>query len=548
MALSGDRCRCGAALPVSDSSLLTCPACGRVTRADDELDRPDWTMSSPPLLDDESPLDDRVPWVGRSLETTTVARRAKGCGLLVVGVVFLVALAIAINGFVSIRSHTDADRAERSGDRIVVAGSVVPLGAGAPVDVLAVVQDYTDASHQYLARLDLRGRKVMQRWRSPELPSGTDRVHAQLAGTDIVVAFDDQLWVLDAARGATRWKATLSSQVASDCDRCLAVVDDHVVVRTVDAYLTGYGIGGTEPLWHRRLASTSAGLVMLGSTLAAVDESPDVPGAIVRSIDPKTGADGVVYRPVCRTSDPARASIPLSLGDAVQSVPGTGDAVSVSAYGDGCVVRWEVATGTLRWATRVDGLTFVDGRTTVLSAEDLVVARSGGGLLHVDLTTGATRSLDVGSRQTARPALLVGRQILAWTTAASGGAPGGLEAFDLASGRQQWGARLPGDPAPATVGTEEVLSGTKGRAVLVPGANRVDVVIFTAADHRVDIGRLDLITGAVDLRPPLPLPTRYDRAQVSLTGEAAAEGTLVVTVDDVLERIDPASGAIATYP
>lgn len=545
MGSTGGRCRCGSTLSSPDAvGLVTCGSCGRVTRAD-EPDLGEWTGSSAPP-DRGLPVDERVPWVGRSLDTATAGRRARGCGLAMVGVVFVVALGIATAGFLRIR-NTAGDVASSGNARIVVAGSVVPLGADGPVDVMAVVQDYTDASHRYLVRLDLSGRRIVERWRSPELPPGIDRVHARLVGSTLVVAFDDRLWVLDADRGTRRWEAKLGSQVRAGCGACLTVAGDRVVVRTADAYLTGFGLDGPQPLWRRRLASTSAGVTVLGDTLVAVDDSPDVPGAKVRSIDPATGLEGVIFRPVCPSTDPARTPIPLASGDAVLAVPGTGDAVSVSAYGDGCAVRWEVATGTLRWATRIDGVTSVDAGTALVSSTDLVVSRPGGGLLHIDLPTGAVRALDSGPGVQARPALLVGRQVLAWTETPQGTA-GGLEAFDLVAGRQQWAARLPGDPVPASAGIARAPTGDSPRAVLVRDAGQVDVTIFTEADRRLDVGRLDLASGSVELAPPRQYRTRYDRTAGPLSVEATGAGTVVVTVEGLLERIDASSGDIVTYP
>lgn len=545
MASSGGWCRCGSELPSPDAvGLVTCRSCGTVSRSEESVDGA-LVVPPPSGFDGTSSIDERVGWIGRSLETDTAARRARGCGLAALAVVFLVALAIAAVGFNRARTSPDRAAAGRS-NRIVIEGSVVSLDDGDPSDVIAVVQDYTGASHRYLARLRVGGGRISEQWTSPELPQGIDRALARRAGDGIVVAFGDQIWNLDAARGTRRWNAALSDQVDATCARCLVVIGDRVVVRTADAYLSGFSIGAPASPWRRRLASSDATVEVLDGRLVAVDESPDAPGATVRSVDPATGQDSIVFRPTCPSPDPAKTPVLLSLDDAVRSVPGTGDAVSTSAYGDGCVVRWEVATGTRRWATRIEGLTSVASGSVLVSPTDLVFASAAGQVGQVDLATGAARMLDAGPGVQARPASLIGRRLLAWTT--TGTEEHGLAALDLAQGRQEWSIDLADGAVPLGASTPVALDADAAHAVLVIDRERAVLATFRGEDLLVGLAPIDLATGITGSTRSLPLRTRYAGSVPLLTVESKGSGQLLATIDTALAAIDVGSGWITTYP
>ncbi len=527
MASRWEQCRCGATLPDADVvGLITCPSCGRVSHAD------------------EAP-DNRVRWVGRSLETATVVRRAKGVALVALIGLFFVASTIAFLGFRRVQREA-AGRSGAHRSRIVVAGSVLPLDERDSSDVVAVVQDYTDTSHRYVARLRIDADRITERWTSPELPGGTDRVDAVLTGRSLVVAFSDRVWSLDAEGGGARWRAKVSDQIPSGCATCLAVVGDRVLVRTADAYLTGFRLATPSSPWRRRLVSTGAQLAVVGQQPVVVDESPDLPGAIVQPFDAATGAEALPFRPECPAPD--RLTIGLNLGDEVRTVPGSGDAISISAFGDGCVVRWDLATRTVRWASRIDGLTDVDRTATVMSASDLALATAGGRLVHVDLATGAARFLDAGPGVQARPSRLVGRRLLAWTIAAAGAGGGGLQAFDLASGAQQWAAQLPNDSLPLTAGAPAALSPDHPRGLLSVAGARVEIIVLAAQGQRLDIGQVDLATGFITFGDPLSYRTRYGAQASSVGLVAERDGNVLITVDDQLERIDASTGMVTTYP
>lgn len=474
-----------------------------------------------------------------------MARRAKGCGLIVVVLLFLVASAVAFIGFRRVQRES-AGRANSRSSRIVVAGSVVPLTRGDPSDVVAVVQDYTEASHRYLARLRVGADQITEVWSSPELPAGTDRVEAVLAGRSLVIAFGDRVWLLDAERGSARWRTKASDQIPSGCSTCLAVAADRVLVRTADAYLTGFRLDSPSSLWRRRLVSIDAGLAVVGPQPVVVDASPDLPGAVVQLVDPATGVQGVVFRPECPAA--GKPTIGLNLGDEVRVVPASGDAISISAYGDGCVVRWDVATRTVRWASRIDGLTDVDRRSTVTSSTDLAMASTDGRLVHVDLATGVARFLDVGPGLRGRPADLVGRRLLVWSLPTQGAGGGGLQSFELGSGAQLWAAQLPDGATPMTDAVPVALSSEQPRALLSTDGNRADVVILGAEEHRLDIGRVDMATGFITLVDPHQYRTRYGVRASSLGFVAAGDGVVLITVDDLLERIDASTGRVTSYP
>ena len=121
---------------------------------------------------------------------------------------------------------------------------------------MAVVQTYEDSDTvRRIARLGFSDTASTVKWSSE--PLGRDAYRAEIAvvGDTLFAGVEDQLLALDAATGATRWKTTMRDKVTVGCAGCFAAVQGRLVVRTTDAYVTGYGTASNEILWSRRLNS-----------------------------------------------------------------------------------------------------------------------------------------------------------------------------------------------------------------------------------------------------------------------------------------------------
>ncbi|MEZ5177542.1 MAG: PQQ-binding-like beta-propeller repeat protein [Acidimicrobiales bacterium] len=208
-----------------------------------------------------------------------------------------------------------------------------------------------------------------------------------IEGDHLYAAVGDEVRLLSLATGAETWRATLTDKVTTRCASCFAVVQKKLVVRTDDAYLTGFQASSNEPLWSRRLNSTQAA-PSAGGNLLLVDDNatPSEPGA-VETLDPATGRAARRFTPVCPPSDDNPYPGRFGAGDPVVAVPGTGDLVALFGSSTGCVVRWESASGTQRWTLSVTGDFSIGDEPPLVSDRDLVFG-SYGSLIHVDLGSG----------------------------------------------------------------------------------------------------------------------------------------------------------------
>lgn len=588
---------CGAMLPLPDlSGLVTCPSCGRQKRVKpptlgtpapqpDPLDpgpaaAPDRLPDPPPMGDGGWPAPPVLApgpggqdWTippgggpgysgGASASGTSADRTVKvsgakalGCGCLPGLVVLIVLGAI---GFIvfrasdSVRESIDRATGGGSSDLMAISGTATVLGSGdgGSADLVAIVQD-NSSSERTVTRFSLSSAGPKVRWTGPTTGGDTYDIEVAQLGSTLFVGAGDELWALDAGTGARRWSAPLSDVTTRGCADCFAVVDGTLVVRTQDAEVAGYREASGEPLWSRRLESPSGSVSVAGDLLIVSDDPVEPDQGGTTTVDPATGE---VLRTVRLTCPGAPGGggydLVMGVGNAIRPVPGSTDVVGVFGSGDGCVVRWDPASGAVRYAARVEDISSVDAERVLLSGRDLVFGTYSEQLLHVDLASGRSARLTIGEDLSVDPLRIVGRTLLAGTTTTRGTAKGGLAAWDLETNEGRWDVRLPSGAQPVSPDSSDALFEGAPRSLVVPAGQGASLFTFDGTTRAVTVEALDLATGERTEVSRTEWPSRYSRSGTpSLEVEGVTPTRVVFSVDGLLQSMATSGeGAITTFP
>ena len=601
MAGSGICASCGGGLPEADAlGLITCPGCGAVTKLAGSTP----TLDQPPPLAGEPAAPPGAPPEAPSLQgwpappvaapppggqwappagvagapptpppPSSAAGRGKGeggrwndgaartgrrIGCAAVPVAIAAVVVFAVVGAVrscDIDGVTPSADGTGYGSAMTLSGSgTVRPSDGGDADVVMGQQD-TEGSQttRTIARISIGAQGSTLRWTSEPLDESASRVEAAEAGGTVFAGVDDQLYALDAKTGETQWKTTLRDKLTAGCEDCFAVVGGHLIVRTTDAYVTAYGTRTAAPQWTKRLVSASGSVSVVGDRLFFVDEPESGDGAApVLLVDPADGKTIRATTPRCPTSDRTPWDLVMSAGDQVRGVPGGQDVYAVFGFGDACVVRWNPANGTVRWTSRLTGLSSFDEDEIIGTRQDLVLGSSGNVMVAIDLTTGKARQLAVTGDIDPTPSQIVGRTLVALTVTTRGTPKGGMAAWDLVTGERLWANASLGGAQPVSEGpnhSSDALFDGSPRSLLVPVGDGLDAFVFEGTDRTFSVAPVDLETGELGTEVRRGFLTRYDSGTVSLTIEGRSGDRLVVSIDNLLQSI-PVSGrgAVVSYP
>ncbi|MCB0972839.1 MAG: PQQ-binding-like beta-propeller repeat protein, partial [Acidimicrobiales bacterium] len=417
---------CGSMLPLPDlDGHATCPSCGRTTRSEPtrssppaerapdgpadavgassvdapetggpRADGPDDALAATLAAAGQRPLRPPPDWSERS-------RPGRGCVIAAFAGVVLFVAGVAVFAFSSAQDDLRArlDPSYSPYDDLLVLGGTAQLldvGGDGP-EVIVTVQE-TDGGDlvRRLARIRFADGEAEVVWQSG--PIADDAHRAQVAAYDdtLFVGIDREVAALELDTGETRWRAEVRDDVASGCEGCFAVVGGRLVVRTADAYLTAFGPASSEQQWSRRLGSVAASTSVAGDRLVVVDE-PEAPGVAASAVvvDPATGRDGAATSPSCPAPEWSPRPLGLTVGDEVHAIPGSDDVVAAFGFGDGCVARWNPGDSSVRWATPVEGVSSIDDDAVVVDEAVMAFAETGGGVVAVDLETGAVATMEL---------------------------------------------------------------------------------------------------------------------------------------------------------
>ncbi len=560
---------CATVLPPADvDGLSVCPSCGRVDRsvADErarlaaeqakaEADRPQINSSITIDLGDLSKIEGLSTFEGTGEAVKDAAVTTAKVGCIVPIIIFVVMGIIGFSVFRSLSSDNAfksiIDSATGKGDLLPLSSSVMQAQTDAKgtTDLVLEVQD-NGASERMVMRMTIGPDGTKELWRSKPLPANAYNLTTARAGNTLFVGAADQLRALDWRTGEERWRTTLSDKVENACESCFDVVGDGVLVRTTDAVISMYGPTSSEARWSRRLASAQGRASVVNGAIYLVDDAAKSSDpAPVATLDPPTGKVLRSAAPTCKPADGEPWTLAMDAGDRVHGVPGTKDLVAAFGFGSTCVMRWDPATGGVRWARALADISSFDQDKVVVQGKWLVLASSSGSY-RVDLSSG--QPLALAKPADANPegrARVFGGVVVVPITSTRGSTKAGFAGWDLASGRLLWSVLLKGDShimdTDANRSSTTLFPGATG-SVLV--ANRGQARLVTFAENKAMLVQdLNLRTG--DLGSPDARNYAYSWSGTpSITWEHDDPDAILVNVDSKLQRIPlTGTGKIVTY-
>lgn len=581
---------CGAALPDADPlGLITCASCGSVTKlgmeptvspipppappgpqgSTTDSGWPAAPVAAPPPSQWANPAPvagapatvsaGPRPSGGSSAARSSSKTRKIGCSLgplIAIGAIIFGIVTVVRSCDTTSISDTIRDSLETDDNTISLSGTAVVLPEkGGGGDVATVIQTYENSeSARRIARIGFSDSGSTLRWSSEPLGDQAYRAEIALVGDTMFAGVEDQLYALDAATGKTRWKTTMRDQTTIGCPSCFAAVDDRLVVRTTDAYVTAYGTASNEVLWSRRLNSPSGSVSVVRNQLFVVDDGED-PSTLtpVSQVDPTNGKTIRTTTPSCPETEDGHWRTELSPGDPIRLVPGSTDVMAVFGFGDGCVVRWSPATGRAKWTSRLTGLSSFDQQDIVVGREDLAMTNSNGQVVSVALATGVGQVLALPPDTSAQVGAIVGRTAVAYTSTTRGTPRGGLAGWDLTSGKRLWAQTDLGTAQPVSnspYGTSDALFDGSPRSLLVPFGGGVNVFVFEGSEHTFAVAPVNLANGKLGTQVRRAYLTRYDSGGTpSLTVEGTDGDQLVISIDNLLQTIPiDGTGPVVSYP
>ncbi|CAN5469414.1 hypothetical protein BH10ACT1_BH10ACT1_36680 [soil metagenome] len=566
---------CGTVLPLPDAAgVIRCPSCSRVAWTEDPSDPygPEGPAPTPapnpftaPSSGAAPPFATWTPGPATSAWATTATSGPKprpdsshpgnrvGCAITLVIVIAVIgAVTAAIIGVSSGSGPFAALQASKiypsSGSTIVVPGEA------SSTDLITLATDNGDGSQRKLIRVVIDGSGGKETWKSAALPKDLYSAQLVIDGDDLWVGGQNHLLLLSLRTGVQKWEATLPDNLTTGCRSCFTVIGSTLVVRTDDAYVTGYSAASNESRWSHRLQNAAGGISIAGPALYVVDD-PAKPQDLTQAVqlDPATGNVLKAFTPTCPAGESAPYPIEMGGGDPIAAVPGSTDVVSWFGSGYGCVTRIDTTTGKARWATSLPNGNYPDPDDggAVIDDTHLLIRQPSAPPIQVDLATGKVRLLEAMPDAQAAPTAIVGTTILGTTTSTRGSAKAGLAAWDLNTGKRLWDRRLPGDSEPVSSGryrSSDALFDGESRTLLVTGGKTVRLVTFSG-DRTIEIQALDVATGDLGTAVDATLHSRYGTAGTpSLAVESVTPERLVLGVDSIVEVLDLRTGTASSWP
>lgn len=420
---------CGRELPPHDpSGAVTCVGCGRVSTP--PAGPP--PVYPPPIHQPVQPPAGPPSRTGRS---TAWIATAIVVPVVLVAFIGAIAIGLVLGGSERARGPGGATTlSSMSADQV----SVLPGEPGEPTEVLALVQGSgADYAKQSLARVRLDGTQGDDAivWRSDPVESFLDTSVVRLAGNRVFVATGDQLQLLALDTGDTRWTAELPDRLGTNCDDCVQLAGDALLVRSYDGTLSRFAPDSPQPTWIHRLERPEAPLIVAGDQTVVIDVPVGASSPQVQALDAATGEVAMSTPLSCQPVDEDMAS--YSSGP-VAPIPGSDDLVAIIGSDAGCFARIDPAAGTTTWSTGFDDRFDTAAGDAVLLDEHHLVVTNASGLLGVDLDSGTATTMDELPDLRVEPNRILDGHVIAETTTERGSPRPGLASFDLSSGRSDW--------------------------------------------------------------------------------------------------------------
>ena len=449
---------CGASVEMTGNS-GSCMYCGTtVERQQSTGDNPRFTVTQ---LGSSSP-----PAPSYSTFSQPAAPR-RGVGLLIVGIVLaltcgVIGAAAGLFMYLGGRATSGAPPVERGTTAVaeapVAPAAPSPVGEQAPLagdvninemiaglprdgageDLLAYV---TNSADQSILVVLIDGGSLAPRWQSQPLSKEAYQGRSAVGQDMLYLTDHERLLALRLSDGAVAWEAALVAE--PNCDECLRLVKDHVVVAQKDGSIQGFDARSGQRSWSITQDEPPRRLPVVGDRLVLLQPA-EKNGKLISLVDPASGKEAQRIEPTCpNKSFPDQDERPDLHSPMLFTADGK-TMYTTFGFFSHCAQRWDLASGKLLWQTPLDEdlpSTWGGDDGPILSEEAIVFAfeqGDEGALWALDTASGELRKLAAQKKYRYTPVAARDGVVIALTWPTWDTEKQSLLGLDAKTGEQRW--------------------------------------------------------------------------------------------------------------
>jgi outer membrane protein assembly factor BamB len=216
---------------------------------------------------------------------------------------------------------------------------------GAGEDLLAYVNNSGD---QGISVALIDGGSLAPRWKSQPLSKEAYQGRS-VVGQDMLYLTDhERLLAVRLSDGAVAWDAALVAE--PNCDDCLRLVKNHVVVVQKDGSIQGFDAQSGQRSWSITQDDPQRKLPVVGDRLVLLQPAGKN-GRLLSLVDPVTGKEAQQIEPTCpNKSFPDQVERPDASSPMLFSADGKTMYITFGFFSH-CAQGWDLASGKLIWQT-----------------------------------------------------------------------------------------------------------------------------------------------------------------------------------------------------
>jgi outer membrane protein assembly factor BamB len=525
-----------------DTTITRCPSCGAPINMGETRGTCDYCET---VVERQNTTAGGEPKFVR-VHVGTARKRAKtppsnagnGCMVaLLAGVFLFVGTILVASGTIPIAPLTSALGITNQGwplfgpERITDLVRVVPRDAAD--DMLVFIDRDEDVT---LGLIDSTGRAL--RWQSAPLSKDGRQAVLALGPDTVYLADQTRLLALRLLDGTPAWQTTLPVELPSSCDRCLTLLNDHLIAWQKDGTVQAFDTRNGQTAWSRRLEGSPRPLVAAGGWLAVGQPAEGQTGGEIQLLDPSSGEVARRITPGCARNEEGDEAefyadsffLPTDDGAAL---------LALFDNWDGCAQRWNLDADGPAWQTWLEGDSAPSswGERQVIMDRGRLFFVNDGVLSKLDTATGAVNLLVSDDEYTLVPLFARDDIVVVKATPDWDYSRHSLWGIDATTGARRWQYDVAAKEWFGDSGFNE------WGAQLTPGG--VAVVLAPGDSRELIVERLDLKTGASIGRQVMVLEgsgstTVWDNRWTDRRAWLVIESTLYV--------VDLMSGEITVQP
>jgi len=170
-------------------------------------------------------------------------------------------------------------------------------------------------------------------------------------GERVYLVVEADLLAFNAIDGSLSWETALPDKLDSG-ENNLVIMDDLIIVMTMDRSIQAYEVETGNEVWNRPLLSYARGLHVMGAKLGILDYTGDGHEFNLFLLDPVDGSEDLVIFPTCKAENSWEENLDDDSGIVYDNAV---DALYL-VFGSyrGCLQRYDLGNGQLAWETRVE--------------------------------------------------------------------------------------------------------------------------------------------------------------------------------------------------